>query len=104
MEYSNIDQSNLNQEDHNDSKVLDFKDDEEEGKEGQTWTIWFSKKIQSYDIFGVPVGLKFNKKPKYSTVPGGICSILMVSIFTLICVIQGVQFFFYSTPTDVASF
>jgi len=59
--------------------------------------------MHSIDMFAKPIGLKFNKKPAFTTVPGGFCSLLVIGIFMSFVVVNGIQFFLYSAPTDVTS-
>jgi len=59
--------------------------------------------MHGIDMFAKPIGLKFNKKPAFTTVPGGFCSILVIGIFTSFVIINGIQFFLYSAPSDVTS-
>jgi hypothetical protein len=47
----------------------------------------FGKWIESHDMYASPITLTYNRSPKFTTVPGGICSIitgtLIVTFFCL---------------------
>jgi len=49
---------------------------------------WLYDKLHARDIFARPITLNFNQKPAFATVPGGLCSIISISLLLLFCVLE----------------
>jgi len=63
-------------------------DSEEDTANKRSFKNWFYKKVHSQDLFAKPITLKFNKKPAFATVPGGLCSIFLKFLFLMFFIIQ----------------
>ena len=65
-----------------------------------SFTNWFTNKVHSYDLFAKPITLRFNKKPTFTTLPGGICSIISILLFFTSGILNLCDFILNSTPLD----
>lgn len=59
---------------------------------GRSFKQWIYNMIHTRDIFAKPITLNFNKKPSFATVPGGLCSILAISLLLCFCLVEMINF------------
>ena len=51
-------------------------------------------------MYASGIGLTFNRKPKFSTVPGGICSLLTAYMIIAYLVLKIIQLVYFDTQTQ----
>lgn len=53
----------------------------------------FSSWIQKYDNYATPITLNFDKKGKFSTIPGGLCTFFSGAVIILFIMLRCLEFF-----------
>ena len=55
--------------------------------------------IKGYDKYATPIGLTFNRKPKFTTAAGGVCSLISAIIIIAFLALKIITLVYYSSDT-----